>query len=89
MRFDPWKCPECGQQARGTLEAIPGVALLLFDDDGSADYLGGTDVCWDGQKTVRAEDGRVTLVCPDGHDWPAVMDDSELACPQATQGAPA
>ena len=68
MRFEPSNCPECGQQAKGTLETIPGIARLLFDEDGNAEYLGGTDVCWDGQETVRDESGRATLVCPDGHD---------------------
>ena len=80
MRFEPSNCPECGQQAKDTLETIPGIARLLFDEDGNAEYLGGTDVCWDGQETVRAEDGRATLVCPDGHDWLAVMDDSCSPC---------
>jgi hypothetical protein len=89
MRFDPSKCPECGQQATGTLETIPGIALLMFDEDGAADYQGETRVCWDGQMTVRAEDGLATLVCPDGHDWLAVMDDSDPACPSPPEGDPA
>jgi hypothetical protein len=59
------------------LETIPGVALLLFDEDGSAEYQGETDVCWDGQQTVGDKDGRATLVCPDGHEWPAAMDDAD------------
>jgi hypothetical protein len=89
MRFDPSNCPECGQQATGTLETIPGIALLLFAEDGAADYQGETKVCWDGQMTVFAEDGRATLVCPDGHDWLAEMDDSDPACPSTPQGDPA
>ena len=89
MRLNPSKCPQCGQQAKGTLETIPGVARLLFDEDGRAEYTGSTDVCWDGQETVLDESGRATLVCPDGHDWPAVMDDSDPACPSPTHGDPA
>ena len=76
MRLDPWKCPECDQPAKGTLETIPGIALLLFDEDGSAEYFGQTDVCWDGQVTIRAGDGRVTLICADGHEWLASVDET-------------
>ena len=81
MRYDPWRCPQCGQEAKGTLETIPGIARLLFDEDGNAEYQGETDVCWDGQETVRDENGRATLVCPDGHDWLAAMDDTDDASP--------
>ena len=49
MRFDPWKCPECDQPATGTVEVIHGLALLLFDDEGDADYAGETKVLWDSQ----------------------------------------
>ena len=89
MRLEPWKCPECDQPAKGTLESIPGVARLLFDEDGNAEYFGQTDVCWDGQQTVLDESGRATLVCPEGHDWPAVMDYSGRAFPSPSHGEPA
>lgn len=72
MRFSPWKCPECGQAAKGTLETIPGLALLIFDDDGQATYAGETEIDWDSQATQHDEAGRVLLQCPDGHQWPAV-----------------
>lgn len=74
MRFDPRKCPTCSQPARGTLDVIPGLALLLFDEEGNAEYLGQTDVNWDGQETIRDEHGRVRLMCPGGHEWSAVTD---------------
>ena len=73
MKFKPARCPECGELAKGTAETVPGIALLDFDDDGNADYSGETKVLWDSQETVCDEDGRVTLVCPDGHDWQAEM----------------
>jgi len=73
MRFDPPQCPQCGQLAKGTLESIPGLARLLLDEDGSAEYAGSTDVYWDDQETIRDEQGRVTLMCPDGHQWLAEM----------------
>ena len=42
MQFDPWKCPECDQPATGTVEVVHGVALLIFDDEGHAEYAGET-----------------------------------------------
>ena len=89
MRIQPCNCPACGQQAKGVLETIPGIAMLLFDEDDVAQYAGETDVCWDSQTTVRDEESRVTLVCPNAHQWPAVMDetvDTDFA--STTHGAP-
>lgn len=71
MRFDPWKCPECDQAAAGTVEVIYGVALLVFTEDGNAEYEGQTDIDWDSQTTVLGVDGRATLECPSGHRWQA------------------
>ena len=53
------------------------IALLLFDEDGNADHEGETDILWNEMETVRSEDGRVTLICRDGHDWLAVMDEQQ------------
>ena len=75
MRFEPSNCPACGQQTSGVLETISGIALLLFDEDGTAQYAGETDVCWNSQTTERDRYDRVTLVCPGGHQWPAVTDE--------------
>lgn len=71
MRFNPIECPECGKTARGTLEHLSGVALLGVYEDGTADYEGDTEVFWDEQRSVQDEQGRVTLVCSNGHDWRA------------------
>jgi hypothetical protein len=73
MRFDPPKCPTCGELPKGTAEETPGIALLDFDEDGDAEYSGETTMLWENQTTVTDEDGKVTLVCPDGHDWQAEM----------------
>jgi len=73
MRFEPGKCPECGEYAKGTFETVPGLALLNFVDDGEAEYFGQTDVCWDMQTTDRDEQGHATLMCPAGHTWQAAM----------------
>ena len=71
MRFNPWKCPKCGQTAEGMLEKLFGVAGLIFDPEGSADYDGGTNVDWNSQLPVRDGTGRVTLECSEGHQWQA------------------
>ena len=75
MRFTPWKCPTCGQSAAGTLETVPGLALLVFDDDGQAEYEGETKIDWNGQKTCQDKSGRTILECLSGHQWPANHDD--------------
>ena len=74
MRFDPWKCPECDQPATGTVEVIHGVALLLFDDEGDANYAGETKVDWNSQVSLLDASGRLTLGCPNGHQWQATDD---------------
>jgi hypothetical protein len=75
MRFTPWKCPECGQPAEGTLESTPGLALLIFDEGANAEYEGETKMDWDHQATLRDEEGCVTLECKEGHRWPATRED--------------
>lgn len=71
MHFLPWRCPTCNQPAEGTLETVPGLALLLFDDDGQAEYEGETKLDWNQQATCRDMKGKVTLQCPERHRWQA------------------
>jgi hypothetical protein len=73
MRLAPATCPVCRRPAKGTLEIIPGLALLLIGEEGLADYSGQTEIDWNGQKTVEDEQGRVVLICPVGHEWSAKM----------------
>lgn len=75
MKFDKPFCPHCGQLAKGTLETLPGVALLMFDEDNEATYEGETEVDWDGQTPCLDEHGQVTLTCPEGHEWPSPVED--------------
>jgi len=75
MRFDPWRCPTCGDVAIGTLDLVPGTAQVVFDDDGEAWWTDHTELCWDGQKPKRDQLGRVELVCGQSHTWHAVMED--------------
>jgi hypothetical protein len=75
MRFTPWKCPQCGQSAAGTVETVPGLALLTIDESGQAEYAGETTIDWNGQTSCRDQSGKAILECPDGHQWPAERDD--------------
>ena len=75
MRFTPWKCPQCDQPAEGTRETVPGLALLVFDDNGRAEYEGETKIDWNIQTTCRDESSKVILECPDGHQWSAEYED--------------
>lgn len=74
MRFNSWKCPECDQAAIGTVEIIHGLALLMFDENGDAEYAGETKVDWDSQVSRVDARGQVTLECPNGHQWQATAD---------------
>jgi hypothetical protein len=56
----------------GTVDSVPGVALLNVDPHtGNAEYAGETEIWWDDQKTDRDSQGRFMLICDNGHVWPA------------------
>lgn len=72
MKFDPLNCPQCGEPAQGQVDNLTAVALFTEPDgDGKVDWEGESEVCWDDQKPVLDDQNRVTLVCPDGHEWQA------------------
>jgi hypothetical protein len=74
MKFIPSECPECGTPAKGTVDTVPGLALLVIDEDtGEAEYGGYTEVWWDDQTTDRDSQGRHALACENGHRWWAVL----------------
>jgi hypothetical protein len=50
------------------------LALLVFDEQGNADYEGETKVDWDSQVSLVDARGRITLECPSGHQWPATAE---------------
>lgn len=78
MRFNPAYCPYCGLVAYGTQEMIPGIAQLDLQEDGTFEYNGSTDVCWDAQHTPTDERGCVMLTCNNDHQWSALLfDDGE------------
>jgi len=70
MKFDPIHCPECGELAKGTVDLVPGLALLTDpDDDGQVDYEGETEIAWDCQETIQDEEGKFKLECSNVHNW--------------------
>ena len=83
MRFNPRHCPHCGELAKGTAENVPGRCDLEFDENGDAEYDGdGTKLFWDGAETDTDDEGRVLLLCSNGHDWRAEVE-PETEAPQA------
>ncbi|HEX3654525.1 MAG TPA: hypothetical protein VHV55_01895 [Pirellulales bacterium] len=75
MRFDPARCPECGDLPKGTCDVIPAIALLYFDDDDdAAEFAGESEVLWDGQETPTNADGLIDVICPNGHVWQAELE---------------
>lgn len=73
MRFKVSRCPVCEEEAMGTVECVPGVALLTFDAKGEAEYEGETKLDWDLQFTRYDDRGHVTLECSNGHQWQTGM----------------
>lgn len=61
-----------GDEAIGTVEIVPGVALLDTSDDGrSAYYLDETKLGWNGQYTLKGPNGGVLLISREGKIWEA------------------
>jgi hypothetical protein len=74
MKFNPCRCPECGQDPMGLVESLEGIALFqeLFEgDEPNCEYSGETEVDWDSQRSVRDGAGMVRLVCHLRHEWKA------------------
>lgn len=77
MKFGTMKCPECGEQAAGTLETVTGRAEFDEpDEDGNVEYSGETQIFWDGQMTVTKIENEIeyaTLLCHEGHEWKSTV----------------
>ena len=76
MKCDMSRCPHCGAMAIGTVELVPGLALVRFNEEGEAEYEGETRMDWNNQTTRRDSAGQATLECPHGHQWQARMEES-------------
>jgi len=68
MKLAKPKCPECGEEARSTVEQLLGCADIEIDGDGDAIYT-DTEVAWEHSESVRGPGGGIMLVCPEGHSW--------------------
>lgn len=77
MKIKIKNCPECGEEARGTVEELSGVALFVDDDGDDVEYLGETEIWWDEQRTRTNEKGEVELVCEGGHSWFSAVEHEE------------
>ena len=76
MIFEIPQCPECGEDITGTLENVPGTALIFRNEDGEYEYEGETKMFWDGLETIEDEAVRVPAVCAAGHEWQTKMEDA-------------
>lgn len=74
------KCPECGEDIQGTVDLVPGVALMTVAPDGAFEWDGETKMTWDGQSNW--EDHRISMgvppstpkrmwrvTCANAHEW--------------------
>lgn len=73
LKLEPRSCPVCKVDARGIIETVRGCALLQFAADGSARYGGETDMWWEEQRAEKDAEGRITLICGEGHEWQATL----------------
>lgn len=81
MKFTPCNCLECGEPLMGTVETVPGVALMDQDqdEDGHFEYSGETKIFWEGQTTDVLDDGKWLVQCENGHEWAAEVEDGDGA----------
>ena len=72
-KLKPIKCPKCHGTNVGTLDILEGIALVNgVNKDGTFDYVGFTQVIWEGQERQYDAHGRVLMACASnacGHTW--------------------
>lgn len=82
MRFNPERCPECGEPAVDVIESLFGRAELVQNEDGSYDYAGYTKMLWETQTShnfgLDAGEPQHKLWCAGSHDWLAEREDEEV-----------
>ncbi len=69
MKLETFKCPDCGEPPKGTVETLNGCAVLSPGENGTFEYSGFTEIWWDEQRTEYDEQERVHLICEKGHEW--------------------
>lgn len=58
-----------GDEIEGTLDLIPGVALITgIAENGEPEYAGETMVIWDNQ-TTQTRNGKTIFICTAGDEW--------------------
>ena len=69
MKFEKLHCPSCGKPATSTWDNVPGQAILSEpDENGEVDYVGETEMFWDGQTTDETDEGFL-MGCDCGESW--------------------
>lgn len=84
MKTDRRLIAPTGAEIIGTLERIPGVALLQSaptELNKEPDYSGTTDMNWDGQQTEELN-GEILWIDENGQCWPTslLIPDRRKAC---------
>lgn len=74
MELKPVHCPSCRSTTVGTLDNVPGIALVSGRaPDGRIEYFGLTHMFWEGQESRYAGRGKkrsVLMACCDcGHKF--------------------
>lgn len=72
MKIDKRYCPTCGKEAVCIAEQVFALAIIKFDNDGNADYVGETKILWDTQESIVDEKTglhRVRCSVNGGHEW--------------------
>jgi hypothetical protein len=67
MLLEKDRCPECGEEPRGTVETGVVAEFEAPDEEGGFEYSGDTDL--QDQATVKNEKGESLVVCANGHEW--------------------
>ena len=82
MKFDPCKCPECGEPATHILEEyVAKTGLLKPDEQGEIEFAGGTDIDYESGTLFEDDEGYV-LFCCNHHHWHAEMDGNQTDADQ-------
>lgn len=77
MKFKRSTCPNCGKRPERILETVQAQYYITHQGGGEYDYDAwqASDVDWESSEPIVDDAGRVTLTCPDGHEWEAKMAD--------------
>jgi hypothetical protein len=65
----PLKCPECGEEIIGSVDLVPGCALMNVEPDGTFEWAGETEMFWDGQYNHCEDPTKLLVQCRNGHEW--------------------